>query len=263
MHWLCGTPLFLLGKLDLELLPILLWQNWSETKHVRMIEQSGMLKCSVALPPSRAMKLTVISYAHLFTQGDSHQEIGRQAPSSISVGNLDVGYSCVSNFGTQPIPGSRCESFSQCKKRFQGHFFRTKTRISSAYPCLSSALHAMPVFQRDLCLVGCLQPWKQTIQLEARATQILLLTWLLSCVAVTPKDISHPHWSPTKNFLETPSQGNHNLIPKLGRSASNLLTAYHAASDGDTLEVHTFKGAVVVEKRCGTCSLKLKYLQEV
>ena len=148
MHWLCGTPLFLLGKLDLELLPILLWQNWSETKHVRVIGQSGMLKCSVALPPSRAMKLTVISYAH------SHQEIGRQAPSSISVGNLDVGYSCVSNFGTQPIPWSRCEGFIQCKKRFWGHFFRNWRR-----PECPVLIHAYPVlctpcrFSKGICVL--------------------------------------------------------------------------------------------------------------
>ena len=47
----------------------------------------------------------------------------------------------------------------------------------------------------------------------------------------------------------SPSQGSHNLILRLGRSASNLLTTHAACSDGDTLKVHTFKGAVVVEKR--------------
>ena len=47
----------------------------------------------------------------------------------------------------------------------------------------------------------------------------------------------------------SPSQGSHNLILRLGRSASNLLTTHAACSDGDTLKVRTFKGAVVVEKR--------------
>lgn len=165
--------------------------KWDKTCPSDWVIWDAQVFCGIATLPGHETD-SFISYTV-----SSHRvvckQIGRQAPSSISVGELRL----------------RC----------------LKLRNST-----QGALHPMPTF------IGKPENKPSSWKRELHRFRCCDSKGYFAAPLEPHKELS-------------PSQGSHNLILRLGRSASNLLTTHAACSDGDTLKVHTFKGAVVVEKR--------------